>query len=156
MQHVLLRVVLIAAGTACRLAAADLPEPIRLCTLLENLTGYEGKVVVVVGRFSFRENRRTLSEDKCGNHPGGALRITFDKSDAPPTPERLDMDGTAVRKILKSVQQQTSLSKFKFGTADYDRWAVIYARVQNTKSDHASPHLVCAGDSVLFFLVDRE
>ncbi|MBV8821022.1 MAG: hypothetical protein JO022_21870 [Acidobacteriaceae bacterium] len=152
MSRIPFRVLPIALTLVAHLRAAEAPEPVRVCTLLENPAAFDSKVVVVVGRYSFRQSGRTLSEEKCGEHPGGALRITFAKSDAPPTPERLDMDGSLVRKLLRSVQEHTSLTKFKFGSPDYDRWAVIYGRLETAKD---GSHLICAGDSVVLFLVDR-
>jgi len=145
---------LLIAALLPRLDAADAAEPLRVCALLANLTAYEGKIVVLVGRYSFRESGRTLSEEKCGEQPGGALHISFDKKSAPPTPESLDLDGTTVRKLLADIQRQTSLAKFKFGTPDYDRWAVVYGRVQHKPAGAAPAQIVCAGDGVVHFLFE--
>lgn len=133
------------------LAALLTAEPIRVCDVLQNPTAFEGKTVALVGRYSFRQTERSLREEKCGASPGGAIRIEFDKKVAPATPDRLDFDGVVVQRLLKAVQQQTALAKFKFGTPDYDRWAVVYGRFETTKS----LRLVCVGDSVVMFIVDR-
>lgn len=151
------RALLTAAVLISHLCAGDSPEPVRVCAVLEDMAAYDGKVVAIVGRFSFRPNGRSLSEDKCGVGSATALPIVFEKKIAPPTPEHLELDGAAVRQLLKSVQQHTALAKFKFGTPDYDRWAVVYGRVESNKSNHPSPaRIVCAGDSVVMFLVDRQ
>jgi hypothetical protein len=146
-------ILLAALALTLPLIAADTPEPVRVCAIAENPEAFEGKVVAVVGRFSFRQTGRAISEEKCAGGQLASFRISFDKKLAPPTPEHLEMDGVAVRKVLKTVQQQTALAKFKFGTPDYDRWAVVYGRVEIARTP---PQIVCAGDSVVMFLVDRQ
>ena len=43
--------------------------------------------------------------------------------------------------------------KFKFGTPEYDRWAVVYGRVVAHKGDKkAAADLVFRGDGVILFL----
>jgi hypothetical protein len=144
-------------------------QPVRVCAILQDLTSYTDKVVAVVGRFSFRHEGRFLSEENCGS-AGSVLPVAFDRKLAPKTPDHLEIEAGAVTKLLKMIQQSTALTKFRFGTPDYDRWAVVYGRVEredqlrtvvlNTgghgstlEAGHAQ--LVCAGDSVVMFVVDR-
>jgi hypothetical protein len=144
-------------------------QPVRVCTVLQDPDAYAGKVVAVVGRFSFRRDGRFLSEESCGT-AGNSLPVAFDQKLAPKTPEHLEIEASLVTKLLKQIQQTTALAKFRFGTPDYDRWAVVYGRVEpgkqprtvvlNTESVPTpleSKHidLVCAGDSVVMFIVDR-
>ena len=45
--------------------------------------------------------------------------------------------------------------KFRFGTPDYDRWAVIYGRVEQRKGDDtkkAPANLVIRGSGVIVFV----
>jgi hypothetical protein len=144
-------------------------HPVNVCIILQDLDSYTGKVVAVVGRFSFRREGRFLSEENCGS-AAAILPVAFDRKLAPKTPEHLEIEAGAVNKLLKTIQQTTALTKFRFGTPDYDRWAVVYGRVEPDKqlrtvvlntSAHGNPvdagpaQLVCAGDSVVMFIVDR-
>ena len=65
------------------------------------------------------------------------------------------LDSAAVAKLIKAIQQRTALAKFRFGTPDFDRWAVVYGLVEPGKRPEDGPQLLCAGDSVVMFLVDR-
>src|SRR5579883_2612021 len=130
-------------------------NPVRVCDVLKDLPAFEGKVAAVVGRYSFRSNGRYVSEEACDdakpseNHSPRMLHIAFDTKLAPKTPDHLEIDAAAVQKLLTSIQKQTSLAKFKFGTPDYDRWAVVYGRVEAEPArPNSSPQLVCVGDSV--------
>jgi hypothetical protein len=129
-------------------------QPVRVCAIVQDLATYTGKVVAVVGRFSFRHDGRILSEENCGSG-GSSLTVAFDRKLAPKTPEHLEIDSTAVTKLLKAIQQTTALTKFRFGTPDYDRWAVVYGRVEAGTPPRTAGQLVCAGDSVVMFIVDR-
>lgn len=135
-------------------------QPVRVCTVLQDLTSYTGKVVAVVGRFSYRHDGRFLSEETCESG-GSVLPVAFDKKLAPKTPEHLEIGSLAVAKLLKQIQKTTALAKFRFGTPDYDRWAVVYGRVEPGSSRPVVPNkgaqaeLICAGDSEVMFIVDR-
>ena len=49
--------------------------------------------------------------------------------------------------------KKTALGKFRFGTPEYDRWAVVYGRVVARKDDKkAAADLVFRGDGVIVFL----
>ena len=42
-------------------------QPVTVCEVLQDLAAYDGKVVAVIGRFSFRQNGRWLGELKCAH-----------------------------------------------------------------------------------------
>ena len=130
-------------------------QPVRACDVLSNPAQYEGKVLAIVGRFSFRSTGRSLGEEACEGAPRASMRVGFDKASAPKTPEHLEIDSALVTKLVKTIQQRTALAKFKFGTPDFDRWAVVYGRMERGKRPEDPPQLLCAGDSVVMFLVDR-
>lgn len=167
-------IVLIAAGSCLR--AEDDAPLVRVCDVLQNLNAYKGKTVAVVGRYSFRRNGRFFSESACDHDlkTGDvkwpkSLRIVFDQS-APKPAQQFEIDAPAAYRVLKIVQQRTQPAKFPFGTSDYDRWAVAYGRVEPTKQfeagsppgsaptalEPAPATLLCVGDAVITFLVERE
>jgi len=58
-----------------------------------------------------------------------------------------------LNKKFAAMVKKTTLGKFRFGTADYDRWAVVYGRVMARKDDKkAAADLVFRGDGVIVFL----
>ena len=78
-----------------------------------------------------------------------------DAKDGPKPPESFDLDGAAVHRKLAAMERHTSLGKFRFGTPDYDRWAVIYGRIESRKGDDAKKapaNLVYRGSGVILFL----
>jgi hypothetical protein len=65
------------------------------------------------------------------------------------------LDGVTLQRKLALIQQHTSLGKFRFGTPDYDRWAVVYGRVEARKAEaarQAPANLVFRGSGVVVFL----
>ena len=147
----------------CALAlAADPPlVPLTVCEVLQDLASNEGKTVAVVGRYSFRENGRWMGEQACdagSPGPGGTpplLWLMEDSNDGPKPPGDFVLDAVALNRKLALIQQRTSLGKFRFGTPDYDRWAVVYGRVESRKAEAAkqSPaNLVFRGSGVVVFL----
>jgi len=52
-------------------------------------------------------------------------------------PGDFELDAVALSRKLALMQQHTSLGKFRFGTPDYDRWAVVYGRVETRKAETA-------------------
>ena len=50
------------------------------------------------------------------------------------------------------MQEHTKLHTFRFGTSDYDRWAVVYGRVESDKAKTPAVRLVYRGDGVVLFL----
>ena len=142
--------------------AADPPlVPLTVCEVLRDLPSYEGKSVAVVGRYSFRENGRWMGAQVCDAGspvPGGApplLWLVEDSGDGPKPPGDFELGAVALNRKFAGIRQRTSLGKFRFGTPDYDRWAVIYGRVETRKAEaakQAPANLVFRGSGVVVFL----
>jgi hypothetical protein len=153
-------------------------QPVTVCEVLQDLSAYDGKVVAMVGRFSFRQNGRWLGEQNCDRKLviaeqqwPNAFWVAYDPASAPKPPAVLTVDGVLLAQKLRAVKQATSLTKFRFGSTDYDSWVVIYGRVETRKDlvlataggtrkngfgyGESSPaRLVCHGDAVVMFLTD--
>lgn len=147
----------------CALAqAADPPlVPLTVCEILRDLPPHEGKSAAVLGRYSFRETGRWLGEQVCepASPSPPQLRLMEDSKDGPKPPENFDLDSAAIRSKLAEMRQRTSLGKFRFGTPDYDRWAVVYGRVETRKGEaakKAAADLVFRGDGVIVFLTGEQ
>lgn len=148
---------LVGALAALPATCADGPlVPVTVCEVLGDLPMYDGKVVAALGRYSFREKGRWLSEESCGE--GAAANPTLwlvEDKDGPRPPDDFEMDGTVLGRKLADVRKRTALGKFRFGTSDYDRWAVVYGRVETRKGDAAKTapaDLAFRGDGVVVFL----
>src|SRR5262249_26545345 len=122
-------------------AADNALEPLTVCEVLKDIPTHDGKTVAVLGRFSFRREGRTLNEESCGTNadPGGppppnAVRLTDDSKSGPKPPDVFALDASALNRKLKAIQEHTKLRSFRFGTADYDRWAVVYGRIESDKA----------------------
>jgi hypothetical protein len=153
-------------------------QPVTVCEVLQDLPAYDGKVVAIVGRFSLRQNGRWLGEQNCNRKLvigeqewPTALWVAYDPASAPKPPSVLAVDGVLLAQKLRAVRLATSLTKFRFGSTDYDSWAVVYGRVETRKDlveataggtrkngfgyGESSPaRLVCHGDAVVVFLTD--
>jgi hypothetical protein len=122
------------------LAGEPALQPVTVCEVLQDLSAYDGKVVAVVGRFSFRHNGRWLGEQNCDRKLvigeqewPNALWVTYDPASAPrsrppcwrsmraPRPE-------TARREARHAAHQVPLRK-----PDYDSWAVVYGRVETRK-----------------------
>ena len=155
------------------LVAAQAPvQVVRVCDVIRDLPVYAGKVVAIVGRFSYREEGRFISEETCeGLKPGGlptfnTIPVFFDAKAAPKPPQGLSIDRNLVYKELEIIKRQTSLASFRFGSEDYDRWAVAYGRVEMMKDtppklknsgqklEPAPARLICASASLVVFLTN--
>lgn len=134
--------------------------PLTPCEVLRDLPAQDGKDVAVLGRYSFREKGRWLSEQTCdGASPAPAvppiLWLVEDANGGPRPPAGFELDGPAVEKKWTDVQRHTELGKFRFGNPDYDRWAVIWGRVQSRKGEDAkkaAASLIYRGNGVIFYL----
>ena len=142
---------------AVALAAGGPLVPLTVCEVLHDLASNEGKTVAVLGRYSFRENGRWMGAQVCdAGSPGPPLLwLVEDSNDGPKPPGDFELDAVALNRKLALMQQHTSLGKFRFGTPDYDRWAVIYGRVETRKAEtarQAPANLVFRGSGVVLFL----
>jgi hypothetical protein len=131
--------------------------PLTICEIVHELPMYDGKPVAALGRYSFREKGRWLAEQACeGSQASDAvLWLVEDTKDGPHPPGSFELDGAALEHKLADVRRRTALGKFRFGTTDYDRWAVVYGRVESRKGDAtkiAPADLVFRGDGVIVFL----
>jgi hypothetical protein len=163
--------------TAClsgaALFAADAPPPvIRVCEILRDLSSYQGTVVAVVGRFSYRDGGRFLSEKACDSIKGEGqqdritILVLFDSKSAPKPPHDLYFDRRIVGKQLELIRRQTALASFRFGSQDYDRWAVVYGRIEMNKEstirlksqagefEPAPARIICSSSTMVVFLAD--
>jgi hypothetical protein len=153
---------LVGALAALPATCADGPlVPVTVCEVLGNLAMYDGKAVAALGRYSFRERGRWLSEESCGvdsaTSPAAnpTLWLVEDAQNGPRPPDDFEMDGTVLGHKLADIRKRTTLGKFRFGTPDYDRWAVVYGRVESRKGDGAKiapADLAFRGDGVVVFL----
>jgi len=158
-----------AAALAAAAGHADAPAaapvlPLTVCEVLHDLPAETGKTVAVLGRYSWREKGSWVSEDTCDAAPPSApahpqsplpeLWMTEDHT-APKLPDDYELDAAGVHKKLAEMQRHTALAKFRFGTPDYDRWAVIWGRIEPRKADEtpkAAANLEYRGAGVIFFL----
>jgi hypothetical protein len=154
-------------------------RPVTVCEVLRDLSAYDGKVVAVVGRISFRQGGRWLGEQKCGQKLvigeqewPNALWVAYDPADAPQPPAVLAVDAPLLAQKLLEVKLGTALTKLRFGSTDYDSWALVYGRIETRKDlvtvtsagtrkngfgyGESSPaRLVCHGDAMVVFLDDQ-
>jgi len=112
--------------------------------------------VAVLGRYSFRQDGLRLDEQACDGISGPAvLWLNEDTKNAPKPPANFAFDGAALNQKLSNLQKHTSLTKFRFGSPDYDRWAVVYGKIERRVGEaakKAAANLVYRGDGVVVFL----
>jgi hypothetical protein len=133
-------------------------DPILVCQATSNWKDYDSKAVAVLGRYSFRQaapqKGRWLDQEACdGNKLRGMIRLTLDAQNAPKPPDQISIDEPALEKKLAAIRQHTTLGKFRFGSADYDRGAVVIGRVERHGEEDFQ--LTYRGDGAVFFLADR-
>jgi hypothetical protein len=140
-------------------AADNTLQPLTVCEVLKDLPANDGKILAVLGRFSFRRDGRSINQETCGPKPAAgetappnSIRLTDDAKSGPKPPEVFALDAATLSRKLKEVQEHTSLRTFRFGTPDYDRWAVVYGKIEAEKSRPGAAHLVYRGDGVILFL----
>ena len=163
MRRYLLAIALAGARLVAADAAADAasgaPDPVTVCELLSHADTLAGKPVLVVGRYSFREYGRFLSEKDC------VLRVVLDAKNGPLPPNSLSVDAAAATRKLAIVRQSTALGSFRFGSSDYDRWALIYGRVESGPSprkhstarefDEDARPVLCRSQTLVIFLHEQ-
>jgi hypothetical protein len=136
-------------------------KPMTVCEVLENLKQYEGQPIAILGRFSFRTEGRWMSEDGCrpstpAEH--ALIWLAYDPQSAPRMASGYQMDGGTIDQKLQRIKKHTNLKQFRFGTSDYDRWAVVYGEIRPQEKTlgharHDAPaELVYAGDGYVMFL----
>lgn len=134
--------------------------PLTVCEIVRDLPAQEGKIVAAVGRYSFRSDGRWLGEQTCdATGPTPSLWLVEDLKDGPKPPEPLNLDKPALKKKFADVQRRSTLGKFHFGTSDYDRWAVVYGRVERREGDDAKKapaNLVFRGSTLIFVITSSE
>jgi hypothetical protein len=162
----LLRVLFVGlAGCAAAQCADATLVPLTVCEVVADLPAQEGKILAVIGRYSFRSTGRWMGEQSC-TAPGPApeLLMVEDPKDGPKPPEHLNLDSAALKSKFAIVQRRSTLVNFRFGTSDYDRWAVVYGRVERRTPEairadaaHKAPaNLVFRGGSVIIVITPGE
>ena len=125
-----------------------------VCEILRELPANDGKTIAVLGRYSFRSSGSWVGEQSCQPALDGAATLTLvEDKEAPKLPENYVLDAVALHKKLVEIQHRTSLGKFRFGTQDYDRWAVIYGKVEKRSGTSA---LLYRGSGVMLLLTGQE
>ena|SRR5690349_17579799 len=130
--------------------------PYTVCEILGDIGKFQTAPVAALGRYSFREQGRWLSEQACeGSSNLPILWLSEDGKDGPKAPGSFELDAITLNRKFEDLRKRTSLGKFRFGSADYDRWAVVYGRVHTRTGDEAKKapaDLVFRGDGVVVFL----
>lgn len=146
-------IVLLAAGAPC---AEEPIIPYTVCEIAGDLMKFQGNPVAALGRYSFREDGRWLGEQTCGGSAEAAqLRLNEDDKEGPRAPGTFEIDAVTLNRKFTDLRKHTALGKFRFGSPDYDRWAVVYGRVETRKGEDAkkaAADLVFRGDGVVVFL----
>ncbi|HZU26529.1 MAG TPA: hypothetical protein VFA04_13470 [Bryobacteraceae bacterium] len=154
---------------AAALLSAALPalgaaaaHPVRVCDVLRKPEEYAGKAMLVLGRLSSRESGRFLGEERCSDQGKPVLLELHPDRQAGPLPDgSIDVDRAAVEHDIAEMKKSTALHTFPFGSGEYDRWAIVYGRVEiptaNTKpaSDRYAGKIVLRSDSLVIFLNDQ-
>ena len=95
-------------------------------------------VAAVVARYSFDQSGRWLAEDRCDPKLGPAV------------PDVVELDKEVLHRKLAMIRQNTKLATPKFGSPYYERWAVVWGRIE-----FKSPaSLFYRGDGAVFFFAD--
>ncbi|HKW75390.1 MAG TPA: hypothetical protein VJN64_07690 [Terriglobales bacterium] len=156
------------------LLSQDAPlKPVTVCEVLKDSKLYDGRVVAVLGRFSYRAEGRWMGEDSCRTsvagesaEPSDIIWLSYSPESAPRMPAGYQVDGATAAEKIQLVRKHTTLGKFRFGSSDYDRWAVVYGRFKVEPKDlgtsppakkvhHDAPaELLYAGDGYVMFLRD--
>lgn len=159
---VLRRVITVALLAVASAAAADPPiTPLTVCEITADLAAHEGKDVAVLGRYSFRRDGRWIGEESCepATKAPATLWLSEASTTAPKPPGDFELDVPSLNRKFADLLRRTSLTKFRFGNPEYDRWAVVYGRVVPHKPDaahKASADLLFRGNGVVIFLTTEQ
>ena len=151
-------------------------EPVTVCEVLKDPKLYDGRVVALLGRYSYRTEGRWIGEDACKSPENNSststpeiIWLSYAPDSAPRMVSGYTVNGAAVAQKILLVKKTTALRKFRFGSSDYDRWAVVYGRLrveekvasESGKKDArpqprngAAAELLYAGDGYVMFLRD--
>jgi hypothetical protein len=151
------RVLVLAFLFTVPVEAVDPIVPVTVCEVIADPAAYEGKDLAVLGRYSFRKDGRWIGEQSCtaANSSAPLLWLTEDANNGPKPPGDFELDAAALNRKFADLVKRTTLGKFRFGTPDYDRWAVVYGRVVLRKGNDAAKapaDLVFRGSGVVIFL----
>jgi hypothetical protein len=153
------RAMLLLLASAATFSAEAPIVPLGVCEVVRTLADHDSKNIAVLGRYSFRESGRWISEDTCDPAAEAPPQITLVQSSlGPAAPGEFELDAAALRKKLTAIQHHTSLGKFRFGTPDYDRWAVVFGQIKARHGDDAkkaAANLIYRGDGVVIFLTPQ-
>jgi hypothetical protein len=116
--------------------------------------------VLIAGRISKRGNRRYIGEDGCDGG-GRELSIQFDAANGPMPPDSFGVSTAEVKRKFDTIIPHTALREFRFGTGEYERWAMVLGRVEmeapapKPDSSDAPPgavtgEVVCRGEALIF------
>ena len=148
-----------AAGLTCVAVrpAAPALAPLGVCEVLRDLASLAGKDIPVLGRYSYRENGRWMSEQTCDPAAPAPPELWLLESSAngPMPPRDYEIDAVVLKRKRIEMERHTSLGKFRFGTPDYDRWAIVYGRIEPRKGDDAKiapANLVFRGSGAVLIL----
>jgi hypothetical protein len=139
-------------------AAEPALDPVPVCEAISNWKDDNSKVIALLGRYSFRETGphkgRWLDQEGCPEKGDrGMILLTLDAQTAPKPPDQVAIDELALEKKMTEIRRHTSLGKFRFGSADYDRWAVVIGSMERRGEEDFQ--LTYRGDGAVFFLADR-
>ncbi len=137
--------------------------PMSVCELMRELPAHDGQTVALVGRYSYRSGAgRWVTQQGCSVTSGSdkeagapALWVLENPAEAPKAPDVFEFVASELDKKLAEVQAHTALGKFRFGVPDFDRWALIYGKVELRKGEDAKQYaanLVIRSNAMIIFL----
>lgn len=133
--------------------------PYTVCEIIGDLAKFQAAPVAALGRYSFREQGRWLSEQACeGSSLPPTLWLAEDGKEGPKAPGSFEIDAATLSHKFEELRKRTTLGKFRFGSSDYDRWAVVYGRIAARAGDAAKKapaDLIFRGDGVVVFLTPQ-
>lgn len=144
--------VLLLAGGVRAADPAPQPDVVTVCQLLAAPDQYDHKNVFVLGRVSKRENGRSIGQDSCDGMAAGpkSLTVHFDRQAGPLPPDQFALNTALAKVKFHDVAEHTTLQEFRFGSGDYDRWAIVFGRVSFADSSPKVGSVLCRGEAMIF------